>query len=148
MATLVSKLSEARKKLGFTQQEFADLIGINLRTYVRYESPKSTREIPANVLQVFADKGISINWLFTGEGSMFIEKDGAPRDEENDDSNEENVPMPEKVDTEGYIVIERNNSTNNSTRILLPPTPASYDLVKQELAKSEYEVEEKRAAAH
>ncbi|WP_281680153.1 S24 family peptidase [Synergistes jonesii] len=74
MDTQQKRLYQARKKVGLTQKQAADLAGLSLRGYVRYEleDDNNKREIPAKVLTVYAQKGININWLLTGNGEMSL----------------------------------------------------------------------------
>lgn len=67
-----------RKKLGFTQQIFADRIGIARGNVAAYEVGKNA---PSDaVIQLICSKfNVSEEWLRTGEGDMFIELD--PEDE-------------------------------------------------------------------
>lgn len=84
MDTQQKRLYLARKNvLGLTQKQAAELAGLSLRAYVRYEleDEENKREIPAKVLTVYAQKGININWLLTGCGNMKLDDDadcGAP----------------------------------------------------------------------
>ena len=71
MERLHKRLRKARKELGYTQKEFAKVLGIGWQTLVRYE--KGERDIPASVLERIIQMGIHPTWLLTGKGPMFSE---------------------------------------------------------------------------
>ena len=85
MSKSVSRLFEARKRLGMTQRDVAAEAGVYATTYTKYESPNNKRDIPASVLEFYARRGINMNWLITGEGPMIQDKEGVPRDEKADE---------------------------------------------------------------
>ena len=97
MGVINSRLYEARKLLRLTQRDVAERAGVALRTYHRYESRESERDIPSSVLEFFAQSGINMNWLHTGEGPMLQEKEGMPRDEVAD----EVMSLMERMDDQG-----------------------------------------------
>lgn len=72
------RLKELRKALGLTQQEFAERIGSVQNTITGYETG---RRIPSNQVVTLICREFNVNqdWLRTGEGEMFIEKN---RDDE------------------------------------------------------------------
>ncbi len=73
MDTQNRRLYLARKDMGMTQKRAAEMVALSLRAYVRYElDDTNKREIPAKVLTAYAQKGININWLLTGEGQMYL----------------------------------------------------------------------------
>lgn len=68
---LQENLKKIRLTLGYTQKEFSEKLGLPVRTYLGYEYNK--REIPHGILNLLIDSFcINLNWLFTGQGSMFI----------------------------------------------------------------------------
>ena len=63
-------LKKVRQKLGLSQKEIAEKIGIQQAQYSRYEvSTSPSTEILEKLVKVF---NINVNYLLTGEGSMFI----------------------------------------------------------------------------
>ncbi len=65
-----NNLKAARQKLGLSQKEMADKINIQQAQYSRYEIGTSpSTEILEKLIKQF---NININYLLTGEGSMFI----------------------------------------------------------------------------
>lgn len=67
------RIKEIRKRLGLTQQEFADVIKVKRNTVATYEMGRS---IPSDAAISLICKQFDVNenWLRTGEGEMFIEK--------------------------------------------------------------------------
>ena len=64
------RLRDLRKKLGYNQKNFADLLGITERTLRNYEKGNN---LPSSLLTILIEKfNININWLLTGEGDMFL----------------------------------------------------------------------------
>lgn len=72
------RIKELRKTLGFTQQEFADKIGVKRNTVATYEMGRSVPSDSAISL-ICREFNVSEAWLRTGEGAMFLERS---RDEE------------------------------------------------------------------
>lgn len=72
------RIKELRKTLGFTQQEFADKIGVKRNTVATYEMGRSVPSDSAISL-ICREFNVSEAWLRTGEGPMFLERS---RDEE------------------------------------------------------------------
>lgn len=63
-------LKKVRQKLGLSQKELAEKIGIQQAQYSRYEvSTSPSTDILEKLVKEF---NININYLLTGEGSMFI----------------------------------------------------------------------------
>lgn len=71
MDNIYTRLANARKALNLTQKQAAEEADIALRTYCRYESGEGERDVPSSLLAFIAQNGIDVNWLLTGEGSMF-----------------------------------------------------------------------------
>ena len=72
--TVGKRLKELRYKLGLSQREFAEKLGIHYMTLSRYESGKyslSDRFI-TKLKETFK---VNPRWLLTGEGEMFLPKD-------------------------------------------------------------------------
>ncbi len=66
-----SRFKEVRKNLGYSQKEFAKLLGIGLTTLKDYEREKFTPKTEA-VLKLITLFNINPNWLLTGQGEMFL----------------------------------------------------------------------------
>jgi transcriptional regulator with XRE-family HTH domain len=66
------RLKELRKKLGLTQQEFAEKLGIKRNAVTNYEVG---RNAPADMVVslICREFGVNEEWLRTGEGPQFIE---------------------------------------------------------------------------
>ena len=68
---LSKRLKKLRNVLGFTQEQFAEELGISFATVNRYEKGKRTPD--AEFFQRLVDKyRVNLNWLFTGKGPMFL----------------------------------------------------------------------------
>lgn len=66
------RLKELRKKLGLTQQEFADRLGIKRNAITNYEVGRND---PADMVVSMICREFNVNeeWLRTGKGTMFQE---------------------------------------------------------------------------
>lgn len=66
------RLKLVRKKLGFTQQEFADKLGVKRGAIANYEIG---RNVPIDAVLSLICREFNVNkkWLQTGEGEMFSE---------------------------------------------------------------------------
>ena len=75
------RLKKIRTTLGFNQQEMAEKLGFELTTYrsFEYKSKNFPIEFLTSLIYTFS---ININWLLTGYGNMFMEKES--QNEEND----------------------------------------------------------------
>jgi len=71
---LKERLKQIRAALGFNQQEMAVKLGFELTTYrsFEYKSKNLPIEFLCALIYTFS---ININWLLTGNGSMFINKE-------------------------------------------------------------------------
>lgn len=68
------RLKQIRKKLGLTQQEFADKLKITRNNIAGYETGKRS---PSDAAIQLICKEFSVNetWFRTGNGEMFVEMD-------------------------------------------------------------------------
>lgn len=67
---LANRIKKLREKLDFSQQEFADIIGIHLQSISRWERGTIVPSVEAIV--TIAEKfGVDPLWLLMGEGAMF-----------------------------------------------------------------------------
>ncbi len=64
------RIKALRKHLGYTQQEFADRIGLKRNTIAQYEIGRN-EPIDAVILSMCREFNVNENWLRTGEGEMF-----------------------------------------------------------------------------
>lgn len=71
MSTIGERIKEIRKSKGYTQQRFADELGLKQNTIATYEMNKT---IPSDrtVLDICQKFRIREEWLRTGEGDMEI----------------------------------------------------------------------------
>jgi len=67
------RLKEARKYLGLNQQMVANDLDIKQKTVSEIENGK-IMNIPNKYIYYFYDKGISLEWMYSGKGNMIIEK--------------------------------------------------------------------------
>lgn len=68
---MYQRFKELRKILGYTQTEFGEQLGKKLRTIQDYEANKA--KITDSVLLLLQEKfNVNIDWMRTGEGSMFL----------------------------------------------------------------------------
>lgn len=65
------RLKTIRNSVGLSQKEFGAIMGIAQTSYANYENGRSS--IPASLLEMLSAKlNINLNWLITGEGSMYL----------------------------------------------------------------------------
>lgn len=77
------RLKVMRKKMGHTQKEFADILGIKQGSYSDIERGKVG--ISGNLLKVLINKyRINPLWLYDGKGEIFFKDRGLNDDEEED----------------------------------------------------------------
>ena len=75
------RLKKIREYFIKSQTDFAKELGLSLNGYANYENIKSNRFMKADdvqkLLQICEENGkiLNLNWLFTGEGSMFLENE-------------------------------------------------------------------------
>lgn len=71
MGTIGERIKEVRKLRGFTQQRFADALGLKQNTIATYEMNKT---IPSDrtIADICREFRIREEWLRTGEGDMEI----------------------------------------------------------------------------
>lgn len=67
------RIKELRKALGFTQQQFADALGVKRNTISQYEIGRNA-PIDAVISLICREFGVSEAWLRNGEGEMFVPK--------------------------------------------------------------------------
>ncbi|MBM6938495.1 helix-turn-helix transcriptional regulator [Pseudoflavonifractor phocaeensis] len=67
------RIKELRKALGFTQQQFADHIGVKRNTVGQYEIGRNPPTDTVITL-ICREFGVSETWLRSGEGEMFVPK--------------------------------------------------------------------------
>ena len=68
------RLVQVRKKLGLSQNQFAEQLGIHWQTISRIENGR--RKIDAEALVGLCKMGFSATWLLTGKREMFLEDEG------------------------------------------------------------------------
>lgn len=67
------RIKELRKALGFTQQQFADALGVKRNTISQYEIGRNA-PIDAVISLICREFGVSETWLRDGQGEMFVPK--------------------------------------------------------------------------
>lgn len=72
MSTIGERIKEVRKFNGFTQQRFADELGLKQNTIATYEMNKTTPS-DRTILDICQKFRIREEWLRTGNGAMKIE---------------------------------------------------------------------------
>jgi transcriptional regulator with XRE-family HTH domain len=65
------RLRQAREALGITQKEMAQKIGVVTSAYGHIESSENAA-FSSKLMFVIAELEISINWIITGKGEMFL----------------------------------------------------------------------------
>lgn len=68
--TVNERIKELRKALGFTQQEFAEKIGIKRNTVAQYEMGRN-QPIDTVIALICREFNVNEDWLRYGEGEMF-----------------------------------------------------------------------------
>ena len=109
------RIKELRKALGFTQQQFADKIGVKQNTIAQYEIGRN--EPIDSVINLIVEKyHVNEDWLRNGTGEMFIR---LSRDEEiasfigkiqfeaDDSFKKRFISMLSALDTEDWVVLEK-----------------------------------------
>ena len=72
---IFDRIIEVRKSLNFHKQEdFANELGMSLRTYQTYEQGKVSTIPHTFIEKLHTMYNISIQWLLFGNGNMFIDK--------------------------------------------------------------------------
>jgi transcriptional regulator with XRE-family HTH domain len=65
------RLEEVRNRLNLTKKEFADRLDITANSYTNYIQGK--RQLPSDIaIKISETFNISIDWLLTGKGKMFL----------------------------------------------------------------------------
>ncbi len=73
MNQTLQRLKEVRLILKKSKAAFAKMLDIPQPTYLRYEA--GTQKLSSNLIKALILKcNLNINWLYTGEGNMFIKK--------------------------------------------------------------------------
>lgn len=71
MSTIGERIKEVRKAKGYTQQKFADELGLKQNTIATYEMNK-TAPSDRTISDICREFRVSEKWLRTGEGQMEI----------------------------------------------------------------------------
>ena len=120
-------LKNIRTVLGLSQQEMAENLGCNLRTYRGYEY--ETRGLSPEILLLLNKKyNVNINWLISGEGSMFLNSRENTLEKRNDEL------ISQKTLTLGQRLLEiqeKNNYQNKDMANLLGIYEYEYIGLKQ-----------------
>ena len=128
MSAVVEKILSLMKSKGVSGTTLTSELGISSSSITEWKKGKANPGVEA-IIKIARFFEVSIDYLLG-------ETDDPAHEAENQidrgDSAVSNKAEPSPVDTDvlvakGNIVIERNKNSDN-TRIVLPPTPASYDL--------------------
>lgn len=70
MSTIGERIKEIRKQKGYTQQKFADALGLKQNTVATYEMNKT---VPSDrtIADICREFGVDRNWLVDGIGDPF-----------------------------------------------------------------------------
>lgn len=71
------RLAEVRKSFNFSKKDMGELLGIHPNNYPRLESGEG--KLTPEMLIALKAKGVNIDWLISGEGSMFLPSTGESR---------------------------------------------------------------------
>ena len=93
------RLKDARKYLSLNQQTVAADLHIKQKTVSEIENGKILN-IPNKYIYYFYEKGISLDWIYTGEGNMLRDMDPA---ETNNEPPEKYLPNKEDAKNEENI---------------------------------------------
>lgn len=93
------RIKRLRKALGFTQQEFAERIGVKRNTIAQYEIGRN-KPIDSIINLICREYNVSPEWLQTGEGEMF---QPAPQNELEALTKRYGLTAADKVLVEKYI---------------------------------------------
>jgi len=71
--TINQRIKQIRNTKGLSQSKMAEMLGVSLKTYQRYE--QDGYKIPERVLrQIEVTFSVNPSWLREGKGEMFVEK--------------------------------------------------------------------------
>ncbi len=127
--SIPKRLKQSRKLLKLTQEEIAVEIKLKQKDVSRFENGK-VKFIPNHYLVFLFEKGINLNWLFTGEGASWI-KDIAPANDESDvtlvgqtsqDLQQENLQLKEEnlvVKTENKVFKQQIKELKSERKTLM-----------------------------
>ena len=71
MSTIGARIKEIRKSAGYTQQRFADKLGLKQNTVATYEMDKTTPS-DRTISDICREFGVDRVWLETGKGEPFV----------------------------------------------------------------------------
>lgn len=74
------RIKQLRKKLGITQQKFADTIGVKQNTVAQYEIGRN-EPIDSVINLICKEYNVNPDWLRNGDGEMFLSPDTFSLDE-------------------------------------------------------------------
>lgn len=78
--TLGERLKAERERLGYTQPEFAELVGASKRTQIGWEQGRSAPD--ANALAAWSVEGLDVGFLLSGERANVASTRHLPADEQ------------------------------------------------------------------
>ncbi len=78
--SLGERLKAERERLGYTQTEFAELVGASKRTQIGWEQGRSAPD--ANALATWLTEGLDVSYVLTGRRSNVATSRHLPADEQ------------------------------------------------------------------
>ena len=82
MGIIKKRIKAIRKELNLSQTQMAKMLEIPLRTYQRLE--QEDVDLKLSILNKYIRIGVNIDWLLTGEGSMFSKKEADSNSKKDD----------------------------------------------------------------
>lgn len=79
-SSLGERLKAERERLGYTQPEFAELVGASKRTQIGWEQGRSVPD--ANALSTWSAEGLDVGFLLNGERANVATSQHLPPDEQ------------------------------------------------------------------
>lgn len=110
-----NRLKDLRKSLNFTQQEFANSLGIKRNTIATYESGRNI-PIDAVISLICTRFNVNEDWLRNGTGDMFVELTpdeeieqfiGDVLNDEEDNFKRRFISSLAKLDASDWLVLEK-----------------------------------------
>lgn len=104
---IAERIKQIREKLGYSQREFAKLLGIESGSYVGYEYGR--RRPPFILLDAISKQfNVNLNWLISGEGPMFLNEQNVIQIQE-----DELIQLPYHKDSYVSAGYGFDNNSNN-----------------------------------
>lgn len=115
-----NRFKKIRINLGYSQNRMADELKVELNTYRGYEY--KTKNLPDSVLKTLVTTfNVNLNWLFTGNGDMFISKCNNSLERKN------NISLMKNLTTfyKRFNLLQKENNLNDFQMAMLLEIPES-----------------------